>query len=130
MRPSWPTARRASAAFAPASDAPTMTWSEDTGAPLGQGKKFGARARVVTDAAVQRRRDCHRAALLDAAQRHAHVLGLDHDADALRRELLVEPAGDLRRQALLDLKPAGEVIDDARELRQPDDAVAGEVADV
>ena len=43
-----------------------------------------ARAGVVAQSAVQRRGDGPRARLLHAAQRHAQVLGLEHDADALR----------------------------------------------
>ena len=58
------------------------------------------------------------------------VLGLEHDADALRRELALQPAGDLRGQPLLDLQRAGEVVDHPRELGQPDDPLAGQVADV
>ena len=48
----------------------------------------------------------------------------------LGRSSRCEPAGDLRRQPLLDLQRAGEVIDHARELRQPDDPLARQVADV
>ena len=46
------------------------------------------------------------------------------------RELGLEPAGDLRREALLHLQEAGEVLHHAGQLGQPDDAVAGQVADV
>ena len=58
------------------------------------------------------------------------MLGVEHDADALRREVIGPPAGDLGGQALLDLQAAGEQVDDAGELRQPQDALAGQVADV
>ena len=71
-----------------------------------------------------------RAGLLDPAQRHAHVLGLEHDADALGLELALEPARDLRRQPLLDLQGAGEQLDDPGQLREADDPLAGQVADV
>ena len=110
MRPSKPSARSASAALAPARPAPTMTcvcWS-GTGAPLGQGQELLAGSGVVAHQAVQRGGDGRRAGLLHAAQRHAQVLGLEHDADALGRELALEPVGDLRRQPLLDLQAAGE----------------------
>ena len=100
------------------------------GGPSGQGEELLARAGIVAHQAVQRRRDGARARLLDAAQRHAHVLGLDHDADALRLELALEPARDLRGQPLLDLQRAGEELDHAGELRQADDPLAGQVADV
>ena len=89
-----------------------------------------ARARVVAHESVQRGGDRLRARLLHSAQRHAHVLGLDHDADALRLELTLEPVGDLGREPLLDLQRARVVLDDARELRQPDDLVVGQVGDV
>jgi hypothetical protein len=58
------------------------------------------------------------------------VLGLEHDADPLGRELPVEPVRDLLRQALLHLEGASTVVDDAGELRQPDDPLGGQVADV
>ena len=68
--------------------------------------------------------------LLDAAQGHAQVLCLEHDADALRRELALQPVGDLRGQPLLDLQRSGEGLDHARELGQPDDPLARQVGDV
>ena len=43
---------------------------------------------------------------------------------------LVDGVGDLRRQALLRLQAAGEDVDDAGELRQPDDALRRVVGDV
>ena len=45
-------------------------------------------------------------------------------------ELVLEPVGDLLGQPLLHLQAAGEQLDDPGELRQPEDAVAREVADV
>src|ERR687897_637787 len=130
-RPSKPSVRRVSAAFAPARPPPTMTnvLGSDT-ASSGQGQELVARALVVAQVAVERRGDGARAGLLDPAQRHAQVLCLQDDADALGRQVLVEPAGDLRRQALLDLQGAREQLDHARELGQPDDALPRQVADV
>ena len=46
------------------------------------------------------------------------------------RELLLQPVGDLHRHALLQLQVAGERLDDARELREPDDALARQVRHV
>src|SRR3712207_1256069 len=66
-----------------------------------QRKKLLAGALVLAQVPMERRRDRARTGLLHAAQRHAHVLGLEHDADAARRQMLVEPAGDLRGHALL-----------------------------
>ena len=70
------------------------------------------------------------AGLLDSAQRHAQVLGLDHDAHALRRELALKPAGDLGREALLNLQAARVQLDDPAELGQPQDPVPREVAEM
>jgi hypothetical protein len=58
------------------------------------------------------------------------VLGLQNDADSLRLQLVLEPAGDLGRQPLLDLERAGEVVDDAGELREAEDPLARQIADV
>ena len=58
------------------------------------------------------------------------MLGLEHHPDAERLEGLVDPVGDLAGHPLLHLQVAREQLDDARELRQPDEAVAGQVADV
>src|SRR5215213_2628197 len=128
MRPSNPSARSASAALAPARPAPAITYV--SGMARRQRQELAARARVVAHEPVQRRGDRRRPRLLHAADRHAHVLGLEHDADTLRRELALQPAGDLRGQPLLDLQRAGEVIDHPSELRQPDDPLAGDVADM
>src|SRR5215212_7947777 len=114
MRPSKPSSRRVSAALAPARPAPTITnvfWSDT--ASSGQGQELLARARVVAHEPVQGGRDGARAGLLHAPQRHAHVLGLDDDADALRLEVVVQPPRHLRGQPLLDLQVAGEELDDA-----------------
>ena len=64
------------------------------------------------------------------ADAHAHVLGLEHDPHALGREVLLQPAGDLLGEPLLHLQPAGEQLDDARQLGQPEDPVARQVGDV
>ena len=58
------------------------------------------------------------------------MLGLEHDADAARLQRLLEPVGDLRRHALLHLQIARVHVDDARELREPDDARSRDVPDV
>src|SRR6478735_11051145 len=96
----------------------------------GQGKELLASPWIVAHYAVQRRRDGPSAGLLHSAERHAEVLGLDHDADAARLERFADPPRDLRREALLDLQAARVQVDDAAELRQPDDALAGQIADV
>ena len=60
--------------------------------------------------------DGPRTELLHPAQRHAEMLCLEHHADALGPQVVVEPAGDLRREPLLDLEVAREQLDDARQL--------------
>ena len=100
------------------------------GCPRGQGQELLAGAGVVADEAAQRRGHGLGAELLHAAQRHAEVLGLENDADALGFELELEPVGDLRGQPFLDLQIAGEELDDAAELAQADDPLVGQIADV
>ena len=58
------------------------------------------------------------------------MLRLEHDTDASRRELFLQPVRDLNGHPLLDLQPSCEELDDARQLRQPENAVARDVADV
>ena len=59
----------------------------------------------------------------DAPQRHAEVLGLDHDADTLGPQLVAQPVCHLLGEPLLDLEVAGEALDDPGELGEPEDAV-------
>src|SRR5215213_9438481 len=104
-RSSKPSARRVSAALAPARLAPTITnvRSLVMGCPRGQGQELLAGTGVVAHGAVQCRGHRLGAELLDSAQRHAQVLGLEDHPDTLGLELALQPAGDLRGQALLDL---------------------------
>ena len=55
--------------------------------------------------------------LAHAAVGHAHVLGLDHDGDAVRRRLRFEQVGDLDRHLLLDLGPRSDPFGKPVELR-------------
>jgi len=61
---------------------------------------------------------------------HAQVLRLEDDGDAFRLEHLHERVSDLLRQVFLRLQAARIDIDDARDLREADDVLAGEVGDV
>ena len=78
-----------SAAYAPARLAPTMmwVWSLVMGCPRGQGQELLAGAGVIAHQAAQRPGDGLGAELLHAAQRHAQMLGLQDDANALGLEL-------------------------------------------
>src|SRR5215213_1067497 len=115
MRPAKPSSRRVAAAVAPASPPPTMmkVRRSATAASSGQGQEFLACTGIVAHRALERGGHRAGARLLDAAQRHAEVLGLEDDADALRAQVLVEPARHLGGQPLLDLQRAREQLDDA-----------------
>jgi hypothetical protein len=58
------------------------------------------------------------------------VLGLEHDTDALGRELLLEPVRHLLGETLLNLEVSGEELHDACELGESEDSVPREVPDV
>ena len=142
-RPSKPSSRSASTALAPARPAPTI----DERACIGHGgllRSGSQRRRVAGErrrtrrasarrraASVQRRGDgaCVPAARTPRSVMQ-QVLGLDDHADTARREVGLQPVGDLLGQPLLDLRAAGEQLDDPGELRQPEDPLAGQVADV
>jgi hypothetical protein len=66
----------------------------------------------------------------DAAQGHAQVLGLDDHTDTARGQVLLQPVGHLLGQPLLDLQVAGEQLEHPGELREAEDPLAGQVADV
>ena len=55
---------------------------------------------------------------------------LEHDGDALRPQRALDRVGDLVRQALLHLQPAGVHLDHARELGQADDPAVWHVRHV
>ena len=52
------------------------------------------------------------------------------DADAFGFQVLLQPVGDLFGEPFLHLGPASEVLDDPGQFGQPQDAPAGQVADV
>src|SRR5687767_9575175 len=119
MRPSNPASRAASAALAPARLAPTIAsvrvvmagllsraWCGPSPAHAGEGEELGPGAVVLAEQAVHRGGDGERSRGLDAAERHAEVLGLEHHAHALGGEVLLEPVRDLLREALLHLQVA------------------------
>jgi hypothetical protein len=58
----------------------------------------------------------HRILLLHAPHHHAEVLRLDHDADAIGADALLDRVRNLIGQPFLDLEPTREVIDHPRQL--------------
>src|SRR3954468_13367360 len=137
-RPSKPSARRVSAALAPASPAPTTTtpsgpvmgcrplgrwWARRSPAAAGEGEELRPGAGVLAQQPAQGRGGGPRAEGPDPAQGHAQVLGLDDDADAARGERLLQPVGDLLGEPFLELQVPGEQLDDPGQLGQPEDAV-------
>ena len=61
----------------------------------------------------------------DAALGHAGVLSLQHHADAPGARIGVEAPGDLHGQPLLRLRPGREVLDQAGQFGQAEDALPG-----
>ena len=59
------------------------------------------------------------------AKGHAQVLGLDHDPDALGRQVASSQSGDLLGQAFLDLQVSGEQSTTRASLDRPEDPSAG-----
>jgi hypothetical protein len=66
----------------------------------------------------------------DAALGHARVAGLDDDAHSLGLQSVGEPVGDLFGQPFLHLRTAGKVLDYPSQLRQTQNPVTGQVADM
>ena len=58
------------------------------------------------------------------------MLGFEHDADAVRRQLGCQVVGDLHGEPFLELEVAGEVLDDPGELGQPEESLRRQVADM
>src|ERR1035441_7399952 len=98
--------------------------------PSGEAQELLARARVVPDEPMQRRGDGLRARFLHAAQGHAQMLGLEYHAHPLWLKLLMQPAGDLDDESLLELEIAGEEVNHAGELGQAEDPIGRQVGDV
>ena len=70
------------------------------------------------------------ARLADAADRHAAVARLDDHPDAPRLQLGHDEVGDRLGHPLLHLRPLRHALDDAGQLRQPDDLTGRQVGDV
>lgn len=65
-----------------------------------------------------------------ASDAHAQVFCLDHDPRPARAEVAGQPLGHVVRQAFLDLRAGGEVLDQADQFGLADDAVAGQATDM
>ena len=74
--------------------------------------------------------DAERILFFDAPHRHAQVCGLHDDRHAKRIDLFANRFSDLARQALLNLKPAAEDVDQPRSLAETNDFVSRDVCDV
>src|SRR3954454_16448405 len=66
---------------------------------------------IVPDQAVEGRGDGTGTGGTHTSDRHALVIGLDHDADSPRFDVVLQPGRDLLGQALLHLEVAGEQLD-------------------
>src|SRR3546814_18641799 len=73
----------------------------------------------------------HRHAMLPyTARRHAAMGGLDNNGNAPRLQRVLQRRRDLAGEALLELQPPGEGIDQPRQFRDADDAAIGPVGDM
>ena len=64
------------------------------------------------------------------AHHHAEVLGLDHDRHARRMQRFHQRVCHLHGELLLNLQPAGEDVDDARDFGKADHFAVRDVGDV
>ena len=83
-----------------------------------QGKELRARSGVAAELAVQCGGDSTGARCSYATNRHAQMLGFHDDTQTARRNVILEPVGDLLRQPFLHLRAAGEELDDPGQLGQ------------
>ena len=58
------------------------------------------------------------------------MLGVDDDEHAVRREGALERGGDVLAEALLQLRPGGDRLDDAGDAAEAGQALGGQVGDV
>ena len=98
--------------------------------PRTMDRKRACNCRIVAEQAGEPGRQRGRAFLADAPHRHACMLRLDHHRNAARLQGLLDRVDDLRGQMLLGLQPAGEHIDQPRQLREPDHPVDRRIGDV
>src|SRR5439155_3229230 len=115
---------------------PRIAWCSRSGLPAApsgsprQRKELGAQRRVLVVQATPYRRHRQRAVLLDAAHCGAHVRGLQLDRDAARAGELAQAVRDLLGEPLLHREAPGVKPNEPRQLRDAEDLVACDVADV
>src|SRR4029453_14307154 len=86
--------------------------------------------RALVEDAADRRGDGQRAGLLDAPHLDAKVARFDDHHRSLRAKGLLQIAHHLLGEPLLELRALGVELEDARELRQPENAAGRNVGDM
>src|SRR5690349_8603053 len=95
-----------------------------------RGEELAAQVGVLVVEPAPERRHRARALFLNAAHLGAQMCGLEANGDAARAHELHERVGDLLAEALLHREPAGIETDEPRQLRDAEDLVGRDVADV
>ena len=95
-----------------------------------QGQKLVPGLLTLAEAAQHGAGHCPGVLLFHAAHHHAEVAGLADNADAFGVQNSLNRLGDLLRQPLLHLQPAGKHVDDPGNLTQADYLVLGQVGHV
>ena len=90
-----------------------------------QGEELGARGGVAAELAVQCGGDRTGPRCSDATYGHAQMLGLHDDTQTARRNVILEPVGDLLRQPFLHLGAAGEQLDYPSQLGEAKNPLPG-----
>src|SRR5471032_1773062 len=85
--------------------------------PTQHGHETNLLVGILAERAGEMRGNRHRAGFRHPAQRHAHMLGLDHHRDAARLEDLVNRGRDLRVEMFLRLQAPRIDIEQTRQLR-------------
>jgi dihydroxyacid dehydratase/phosphogluconate dehydratase len=88
-----------------------------------QRQKLLTRARIIPHVSEQGRSRQQGTRRINAAHGHAGVLGLDHHADALGRQHVLNGLGDLGGELFLNLQAVGEALHHARQFRNTHHAV-------
>src|SRR5215470_16422557 len=95
-----------------------------------QREEFGPGARVFLERAEQAGGFHYRVLLFNSAHHHAKMLRLDHDTDAAWLQAFHQRVRNLNGELLLNLQPARENIDNARNFGKADDLSIRDVSHV